>query len=605
MRSPRTIVVGVGAHLTVVAVAMGLVVVGAVAITAGPAAAIPGPLPGPFQVALTFDDGPAPATRPLLDILAARNVSATFFVVGQAVDTTAGRDLVERMQREGHSVQNHSYRHPYLSRLSAEAVRHEIGATSRAVERCTGVATICFRPPYGATSDRVRENALGHHEIMWTADSRDFLQPGTGSIVANSLRGADGRGMVVLLHDGGGSRHQTVAALPFIIDAYAARGYEFVNLCREAPRNGTAPNGAWPAPVTPLGAPLGLEPLPPTRLVDSRIEGRRVAAGSSIAIELSEPIPVDAAAVIVQITAVDPAGPGWLGAHRCGAGPPSTSSLNVDPSVTARGSTTVAPVVDGRICIHTSTEAHVLVDATAALVPDRGAGVRPEPPTRLFDSRGTGAPLPCGTESQFGLAGRSGVLVNVTATDIVEPGFVTAWPCERLRPDTSILNQAPGLDAVASSTVLPVGADGRLCLANDGATALIVDLVASITSDDDPAGGWFQLVEPVRLLDTRVGTGGWSGFLLPGTRIDLDTALPPGATALVTVTATDSDGAGHLIVWDGSVPMPLTSALNHDGVDIANLAGVTLDAEGTFAIQAEGIGSAHVLVDLWGWFAAS
>lgn len=603
MPSPRT--TGVSTRPIVLVVTMGLIALGAVALVSQPVEAIPGPTPGPGQVAITFDDGPAPATGPILDILAARGVPATFFVLGSAIGSDRGRALVDRMHREGHSVQNHTFRHPELTRLPCDAIAREIASTSWAVERVTGVPTSCFRPPYGATSPRVRANALGHHEIMWTADSRDFRQPGVGSIVANSLRGADGRGMIVLLHDGGGSRHQTVAALPFIIDAYAARGYEFVNLCRDVPRNSTLPNGAGPAAVTQVGTPLGLEPLPPTRLFDSRIDGRRVAAGSSTAIELSEPVPADADAVIVQITAVDPAGPGWLGAHRCGAGPPSTSSLNIDPSVTARGGTTVAPVVDGRICIHTSTEAHVLVDVSAALVPGRGSGLRPESPTRQFDSRGTGAPLPSGTESRLGLTGRAGVLVNVTATDIVEPGFVTAWPCEQARPDTSILNQAPGPEAVASSTILPVGADGRLCLVNDGATALIVDLVAGIASDDDPTGGWFQLVEPVRLLDTRDGTGGWSGFLLPDTRIELITALPGGATALVTVTATDSDGAGHLIVWDGSDPMPLTSALNHDGVDIANLAGVTLDAAGGFAIQAEGIGSAHVLVDLWGWFAAS
>jgi hypothetical protein len=502
---------------------------------------------------------------------------------------------VTRMHDAGHSVQNHSYRHPYLTRLSSTAIASEIASTSRAVEGCTGVPTSCFRPPYGATSERVRASVLGHTEIMWTADSRDFLQPGVGAIVVNSLRGADGAGMIVLLHDGGGARHQTVAALPIIIQSYAARGYEFVSLCDRERRPAAVRVEAASTTVVPLGSAVGLQVVTPVRVMDSRVSGEPVEAGSTTPVTVAGRVPDDATAVVAQLTAVEPEAPGHLTVVACGAALPETSTLNV--STTTRAASAITPLVLGEFCVYSSTRTHLLVDVAAAFVPD-GLGFVPAEPERVFDSRGVG-PLPPGTTTRIALPGASAALVNITATGSTEAGYVTAWGCDQPRPDTSVLNHCPTTAAISNASVVALDDRGGLCLYTEGVTELIVDVSGTFTPD---GVGFYQPAEPVRVLDTRSGVGGWVGYLFPGTIIDVPTTLESGATAVVTATSTGSDFAAYITLWGGGGERPATSNLNVDGVDVANLAGVLVDHQGLIMVGSDGLGSHHVVIDLQGWF---
>jgi peptidoglycan/xylan/chitin deacetylase (PgdA/CDA1 family) len=192
----------------------------------------PAPVPvGRFTVALTFDDGPSAWTGPVLDVLDRYDVPATFFVVGRYVADRSA--VVARAAASGHSVQNHSWSHPFLAGLSNEAIATELDRASGAVEAATGRHPRCYRPPYGSTSSRVRSVAasVGLDEVMWNVDPSDYLSPAPATIVARVLAQADGRPLVVGLHDGGGTRANTVAALPAIIDGLRARGYEFVTAC--------------------------------------------------------------------------------------------------------------------------------------------------------------------------------------------------------------------------------------------------------------------------------------------------------------------------------------------------------------------------------------
>jgi peptidoglycan/xylan/chitin deacetylase (PgdA/CDA1 family) len=191
-----------------------------------------GPLPvDRFTVALTFDDGPSVWTGAVLDALDREGVPGTFFVVGRYVAGSAA--VVSRAAASGHSVQNHSWSHPVLTTLSSSAVATELDLTSNVVEAVTGLRPRCLRPPYGATNDRVRAVAtsVGLREVLWNVDPSDYLNPPPATIAARVLARADGRPLVVGLHDGGGSRANTVAALPAIIDGLRARGYEFVTAC--------------------------------------------------------------------------------------------------------------------------------------------------------------------------------------------------------------------------------------------------------------------------------------------------------------------------------------------------------------------------------------
>lgn len=189
---------------------------------------------GPLVAALTFDDGPSSRWTPqILDILARHDVPATFFVVGNMA--RANPDLVRRQVAEGHHVGVHTMTHPVLPLLSASAQQREIAGSVDVVDSIVGPGHVrCFRPPYGsrnATTDRISAD-LGLATVLWSRDGRDWASPGVDQIVQGNLDTRyDGGRAVLLLHDGGLQRAQTVAALPRLIDALRARGYQFVQIC--------------------------------------------------------------------------------------------------------------------------------------------------------------------------------------------------------------------------------------------------------------------------------------------------------------------------------------------------------------------------------------
>jgi peptidoglycan/xylan/chitin deacetylase (PgdA/CDA1 family) len=188
--------------------------------------------PGPLQTALTFDDGPdATYTPQILAVLAAAGVPATFFTVGY--EGAARPDLLRAEAAAGDSVEDHTWDHPDLTRLSSPEVASELSSTADVIQQATGVRPSCFRPPYEATNSTVVSIAagLGLTQTLWNVDPRDWSRPGVSSIVNNVLSNSNGRGVIILMHDGGGDRSQTVAALPQIIAGLRSRGYQFVRPC--------------------------------------------------------------------------------------------------------------------------------------------------------------------------------------------------------------------------------------------------------------------------------------------------------------------------------------------------------------------------------------
>ena len=188
-------------------------------------------VPGRHQAALTFDDGPTAYTDQILDILGTRGVKATFFPAG--VHISERPSTLRRVATEGHSVQNHLWSHTALTSLSAGGIQTELQRAAQAITSVGAPWPTCYRPPYRATDSRVRAAAaaIGFQEITWNVDTEDYLRPSPWTITQRALASADGRGLIILLHDGGGNRANTVAALPAIIDGLRARGYQFVRLC--------------------------------------------------------------------------------------------------------------------------------------------------------------------------------------------------------------------------------------------------------------------------------------------------------------------------------------------------------------------------------------
>lgn len=182
-------------------------------------------------LALTFDDGPAEATPAVLDLLDRYAAMATFFVTGRAAQ--ARPDMVRELVARGHQVANHTWNHPDLTRLGADRWDQEVDRTTTLVEELTGRTVTCLRPPYGAHDPAVRDQLAdrGLDLAMWTVDGLDWQRPGAPAIASRIVTGFS-PGAVILLHDGGGDRSQTVAALDDILSAAVEGGYGFVPACR-------------------------------------------------------------------------------------------------------------------------------------------------------------------------------------------------------------------------------------------------------------------------------------------------------------------------------------------------------------------------------------
>ncbi len=175
-------------------------------------------------VALTFDDGPWPDTPAFVSVLERERVPATFFMIGRQV---AGHGaLLRRELADGDALGNHTFTHPNL--VATGDVATQVAQTSAAIERAAGYRPCVFRPPYGAQDGAVVAGALalGLTTVVWDVDPSDYTLPGTDAIVRRVLAGVRS-GSIVLMHDGGGPRAQTLAALPQIIAALRARGYRF------------------------------------------------------------------------------------------------------------------------------------------------------------------------------------------------------------------------------------------------------------------------------------------------------------------------------------------------------------------------------------------
>jgi peptidoglycan/xylan/chitin deacetylase (PgdA/CDA1 family) len=181
------------------------------------------------QIALSFDDGPGAATPAILKTLEQNRVPATFFTIGDQVAPNAS--LLKRMLRDGDMVGNHSWSHPNLQKAGPEADDQELGAASAEIQRVTGFTPCLFRAPYGAYSPKLIEAAhrYGMASVLWNVDPRDWAMPGPKAITRRVLRAA-APGSIVLMHDGGGDRTETVRALPKIIAALKARGFSFTTV---------------------------------------------------------------------------------------------------------------------------------------------------------------------------------------------------------------------------------------------------------------------------------------------------------------------------------------------------------------------------------------
>src|SRR5713101_2649253 len=194
------------------------------------------------KIVISFDDGPDPQWTPkMLDILKQKNVPSVFFVIGNMANQRP--DILQREYAEGHEIGNHTFTHPRFDDIPQSELRWQLNLTQRLIESTLGVKSILFRPPYGIdhqpeyaeeVSQLPLAQEMGYLIVGQRIDPDDWsLRDGkpipAKEIVDSVLRQA-GKGNIILLHDGGGDRSQTLTALPKIIDALRGRGYQFVSV---------------------------------------------------------------------------------------------------------------------------------------------------------------------------------------------------------------------------------------------------------------------------------------------------------------------------------------------------------------------------------------
>jgi peptidoglycan-N-acetylglucosamine deacetylase len=193
----------------------------------------------PDEIALTFDDGPNPTWTPkLLDILATRDVRATFFLLG--IQAKAEPELVRRIAA-GHLIGNHTWSHPNLARSSSEVIREQLKRTQEMLQQITGAAVKFFRPPYGARRPAVFQIAreIGLEPVLWNAMVPDWSDPSPDRIATRLMNRIDrlqqmGRAANIVLHDGGhndpaANRQPSVLAAERLIGQYKPT-HRFVTL---------------------------------------------------------------------------------------------------------------------------------------------------------------------------------------------------------------------------------------------------------------------------------------------------------------------------------------------------------------------------------------
>ena len=224
-----------------------------------------------LYIALTFDDGPnATLTPKLLDLLAARHLKATFFVIGQ--NAADHPDVLRRAVREGHEIGNHSWSHPNLGKMSDEAVRRELQKTEEAIVAAIGKKPTLMRPPYGsitANQKRWIHNEFGYRIILWDVDPLDWKRPGPSVVTARILKETKA-GSIVLSHD---IHPPTIEAMPATFDQLMKKGFKSVTVTELLAMATPLPPKPTPSPSAPRALPVATPTPVPASPVTTNTPG--------------------------------------------------------------------------------------------------------------------------------------------------------------------------------------------------------------------------------------------------------------------------------------------------------------------------------------------
>lgn len=376
---------------------------------------------------------------------------------------------------------------------------------------------------------------------------------------------------------------------------------------------------AVPPPVTNR-----LVTVEPRRLFDSRsgdlIDGP-VRAGETVDLPLAEVggAPAGATAAIVNLTALQASGPGFVTAYPTGEERPPTSSLNTSAGDVVTNLVIVPLGAGGSVSLYANVDVEVVGDLTGWFVPattTRAGRYEPVAPTRLLDTRsdvpvGRDGSRSVGVTSHPSLpdSGVGAVVITLTAVRSEEPGFVTAYPSGTTRPLVANLIARPG-QTRANLAVVAVGHNGGIELYARGRTDLVVDLIGYITDDSmaQTNRGLYVNLAPTRLFDTRVPPDP-AALVGPASAVTTTVAdgtlVPADAIATVqNVTATAAPAPGFVTIHPAGTDRPLVASLFVPGPGLSRGTTTVVTHGDSGAVSYYAHAGAHLVVDLAGWFTA-
>ncbi|MGZ4738965.1 MAG: SGNH/GDSL hydrolase family protein [Ilumatobacteraceae bacterium] len=348
------------------------------------------------------------------------------------------------------------------------------------------------------------------------------------------------------------------------------------------------------------GTSYDYQPVDPTRVIDTRDTGQRLAAGGTLRVDLSalDPTQVgpDAAAVAINVTAAGTAAAGYLTVWPCDNPQPVASSVDflAGQARAAQATTLLGP---GRtVCIFSNAATDVVVDLQGVFTTTAGAlHFQPVTPDRKIDTRNTGRSSLITVQAPPGAAA---VAATLTVTGGKTAGFLSAFPCSGTIPKVSNVDWEPG-ETIAGAAFVPVAADGTFCVFTNSPTDVIVDITGVFSAASTLH---FTPVAPTRMLDTRIGTGGWRGRQGVGQTIEIGAAPATAQAVTGTITMVDPGLDSYLTGTICGQPAGVTSSVNGAAASvIANSLTVGLSAGGDLCITS--LASSHTLFDTTGWWA--
>jgi len=368
--------------------------------------------------------------------------------------------------------------------------------------------------------------------------------------------------------------------------------------------------------IAVTAVPPAYTPLTPSRILDTRtgVGARKglVPSGGSVTVQVTGHGAVPAGgvdAVVLNVTATNETGTGYVTTYPAGTTQPSASSLNYSTNRAIANEVVAKPSADGRVTLYASTATHLVADV-AGYYPT-GAAFTSLSPTRILDTRtGLGAPaakVGAGRAVSLTAAGTGGVpadaaavVLNVTVTQPSAPGFVTAYPGGATRPNASTINYGTA-QTIAGMVIAKIGTGDKVNLYTSASAHLVADVVGWI-----PAGADYHPLTPARLLDTRVGNGAPRAVVRAGHAVTVKVTgrggVPTGATTvMLTVAAVGPASSGYVTVYPSGVSRPVASNLNFvKGQVIANAVVARVGAGGYVTVYTSS--TSNLIADVSGYW---